>query len=66
MPTHSTGAERTLKEQYAAENTPSGRRGGLEQAADAGSGPAYSEGPTPDKSALGGLTSAKDSPARKG
>ena len=64
MPTHSTAAERTLKEQYGAENS-TGKRGGLEQAQDAGSGPAYDEGPTPDKSDLSGLTSAKDSPARK-
>ena len=64
MPTHSTAAERTLKEQYTPPNT-RGERGGLEQA-DAGSGPAYDEGPTPDKSDLSGLTSAKDSPAWKG
>lgn len=65
MPTRGTVAERSLKEQYGAENSPAGRRGGLEQAADATAAPAYSEGPTPDKSDLSGLTSAKDSPARK-
>ena len=65
MPTHSTVGERSLKEQAGAQNTPAGQRGGLEQCADATSGPAYDEGPTPDKSDLSGLTSAKDSPARK-
>ena len=63
MPTHGTGAERSLKEQAGAENTMAGRRGGLEFA-QAGP-PAYDEGPTPDKSDLSGLTAGKDSPARK-
>jgi len=63
MPTHSTAAERSLKEQYGAENSPAGRSGGLEFA-QAGP-PAYDEGPTPEKGDLSGLTSAKDSPARK-
>lgn len=63
MPTHRTAGEQSIKEQYGAENSPAGRRGGLEFA-QAGE-PAYSEGPTPDKSDLSGLMSAKDSPARK-
>ena len=64
MPTHSTVGERTIKEQSGAENSPSGRKGGLEF--ESAGPPAYDEGPTPDKSDLSGLTSAKDSPARKG
>lgn len=63
MPTGKTVAEELLKRQYGAENSPAGREGGTEFA-QAGP-PAYSEGPTPEKSDLSGLTSAKDSPARK-
>lgn len=63
MPTHRTVAENSIKEQYGAENSPGGRKGGLEFVQPGP--PAYDEGPTPGKSDLSGLMSAKDSPARK-
>lgn len=65
MPTGKTVAEAMLKRQYGAENSPAGRNGGLEQAGDAASGPAYSEGPTPGAADLSGLVQGHDSQARK-